>query len=376
VIDLVMLLRLAVGLGGYYIFNARMRTCMLRGRAEAPLTSTQLDVSLIVPARNEAANLPALLTSIAALQPAPREVIVVDDHSTDDTAAIAASFGARVVSPGPLPVGWVGKAWACAAGAAEASSSVLLFTDADTVHSKDLLGRAAAALEGRRADLVSVLPTHLAVSVWERFQGIFQLLTLIAGGAGCERMRGERCFCIGQYLLIRRAAYARIGGHAAVRHRVAEDIGMAWLIERFGLRFELVRAPGALKVRMYPEGLGAFIRGWRRNFREGMRTAGLIGTFETGLVIGWLLDVPRWFVQACWSGNAASIVLATAAGLVTWATIAYWQREAGAFRARHALGYPALTLLFVWISCLAVADRALRRPVAWRGRSIPLDELQ
>ena len=373
--DYVTLLRVTVGLLGYAVFNVRMRSVMLAGRAEATSTARQLDVSLIIPARNEARNLPSLLTSVAAFDPAPREVIVVDDHSTDDTAAIAASFGVRVVSPGPLPTGWLGKSWACAAGAAEASSSVLLFTDADTVHSPSLLGRTAAALQERKADLVSVLPTHVAVSAWERFQGIFQLLVLVAAGAGSEGARRERRFCIGQYLLIRRDAYERIGGHAAVRHRVAEDLGMAWLIERCGLRFELVRAPGGLNVRMYPEGLGAFIRGWRRNFREGIPTAGVAGTFETVLVLGWLLDVPRWFLQAVWSGDARSLGLATAALGVTWLTVVRWQREVGTFRAREALAYVAFALLFVWVSCLALLDRALGRPVAWRGRSIRAEEL-
>src|ERR1700709_1686017 len=83
-------------------------------------------------------------------------------------------------------------------------------------------------------------------------------------------LSGERRFCIGQYLLVRRTAYDRIGGHAALRPRGAEDLAMARLVDEQGLSFVLVCAPGTLRVRMYPEGIRAFIRGWRRNFREGI----------------------------------------------------------------------------------------------------------
>jgi 4,4'-diaponeurosporenoate glycosyltransferase len=373
--DIVPLIQVAIGVAGFSIFNLRLRRVSRTDEREPPVTWQREDVSLIVPARNEAANLPPLLGSIAALEPAPAEVIVVDDHSTDETAAIASSFGVRVVTPAELPAGWLGKPWACAAGAASARSALLLFTDADTVHAPNLLGRAMNAMQARQADLVSVLPSHSVVASWERFQGIFQLLLLVAARAGSERMRGERCFCIGQYLLVRRSAYERIGGHAAVRQRVAEDLGMAHLIERHGLRFALLHAPGALEVRMYPEGLGAFVAGWRRNFREGIRTAGAGGSLETVLVLGWLLGVPWWLVQASWTGNYPSLALAACAALLTCVTIAHWQRHVGAFRARDAFAYPVFVFLFVLISILALADHAFRRPVAWRGRSVSTDEL-
>jgi len=369
------LVRVAIGVCGFLIFNLRLRKAFYSSLRERPSSSRRLDVSIVVPARDEAGNLPSLLNTVAALDPGPAEVIVVDDHSSDDTAAIATSFGVRVVVPEQLPAGWVGKPWACAAGAAAASSSLLLFTDADTVHSPDLLSRATQALEDREADLVSVLPSHLVVATWERFQGIFQLLLLVAARAGSARARGERCFCIGQFLLVRRAAYERVGGHAAVRNRVAEDLGMAHLIERHGLRFALLHAAGALRVRMYPRGLQSFVSGWRRNFREGMRAAGVSGILETVLVLGWLLDVPRWLLQACWSQNHLSMGLAIFASALTCFTIARWQRQVGAFRARDAVAYPVFTLLFVLISGLALADHILRKPVTWRGRSTAADEL-
>jgi 4,4'-diaponeurosporenoate glycosyltransferase len=369
------LFRAAVAAAGFYIFNARMLTS-LRPRPSAPRVSgKQLGVSLIIPARNEAGNLPALLRSIRALDPAPGEVIVVDDHSTDGTALIAAQFGARVIAAPPLPKGWLGKPWACTAGAAAASCPLLLFTDADTVHAPDSLGRAVAALEAENAALVSILPEHIAVALWEKLQGIFQLLLLVATRAGASGAHGERCFCIGQYLLIRRSSYERIGGHFALRNRVAEDLGMARLVEQQGLRFCLLRRPGALRVRMYPDGLTAFVKGWRRSFREGMQAAGASGACETALVVAWLLDVPRWLVEVLSAAHYRESAVALCALFVSCLNIAYWQRHVGAFKARSALAYPVFALLFVWVTGLALFDAILRRPVAWKGRSIPADDL-
>ncbi len=371
---LLVLFRAAAGVVGFFVFNARMRTALrVHVKSLPTAVSKAAQVSVIIPARNEASNLPSLLASISALQHAPFEVIVVDDHSTDETAAVAASFGARVVKPGPLPAGWVGKQWACAAGAAVATGRLLLFTDADTVHAPELLGLTVSALESQAADLVSVLPAHAAVSRWEKLQGVFQLLLLVATRAGAASAGGERCFCIGQYLLIRRSAYESIGGHTAIRHRVAEDLAMARLIEERGLRFALVHAPGALRVRMYPDGLAAFVAGWRRNFREGMRAAGVSGVLETALVLAWLLDTPRWLVETCLQADHTLTLLAVAAFSTSCFAIARWQRHVGSFRDRTAIAYPLFALLFVLISCLALVDRALRRPVAWKGRSIPAD---
>jgi hypothetical protein len=328
-------------------------------------------VSIIVPARNEATNLPALLASLARLEPAPLEIIVVDDDSSDGTGELARRAGARVVRPGPRPAGWLGKPWACAAGAAVARGDWLLFTDADTVHAPDSLATAAGAAATTGAGLVSVVPAHVAVAPWEHLQGVFHLLLAIATRAGAGARAGERRFCIGQYLLFSRACYEGVGGHAAVRDRVAEDLAFAALATRAGQRYQLVGVPGLVQVRMYPGGLSDFIAGWRRNFREGVRSAGPGGVLELTMVLGWLLGAPLWTALALARGSVAGLV----AGALAWALAAVEiaRRQRGVLaapRAATALAFPLFAALFAVVTVLATLDVLRRAPVSWKGRRI------
>jgi hypothetical protein len=239
------------------------------------------------------------------------------------------------------------------------------------VHAPDSLGRAVARLEATRADLLSVMPTHRAVSIWERLQGVFQLLLLVATRAGDDRSAGERQFAIGQYLLFRRATYERLGGHHLVRQRVAEDLLFARAARDAG-GYALLYAPGTLWVRMYPEGLRAFLRGWRRNFREGLRFAGAGGVLEIVCIVGWLLGLPVALAGALSDGAKLSATVYGVATLATVFDIARRQRVVGDLPAWGALGYPLMILAFVWCTVAAIYDELTNQPVLWRGRRIQL----
>lgn len=329
-----------------------------------------VDVSVIVPARNEAHNLPPLLQSLRALKPAPREVIVVDDHSSDGTGDIARQFGARVVTPPPLPADWNGKPWACHAGAHIATGEYLLFTDADTVHAPTSLGRALGRMQRDRLDMVSMVPNHLINRFWERLQGVFHLLLLIATGAGRSISRGERRFSIGQYLLFTRAAYQRIDGHTGVRSRIAEDLALARLIVDSGGDIGVEFCPRLLFVRMYPEGLSSFIKGWRRSFFEGMASAGVLATLEITAVIGWLLGVPLLAIAGVAFGQPMLILASGALYLATALEIARQQRHIGAFSVASAALYPGFVVIFIIVSSLAVFSRLRGTDVHWKGRRV------
>ncbi len=365
---------LGLAAGGVLVWTRRLGAL---DRAAGPADARPLPfprVSVIVPARNEAHNLPALLASLAALDPAAAQIIVVDDHSSDGTGELARVAGATVVTPDELPPGWIGKPWACARGAAAAEGELLLFTDADTVHAPDSLGRAVARLEAAGADLLSLTPTHVSTSFWEKLQGVFQLLLLVAtraGGAAAQRTSGERDFAIGQYLLFRRDAYQRLGGHTFVHARVAEDLLFARGVRDAGGRYALLHAPGTMRVRMYPEGFRAFLRGWRRNFREGLRSAGALAVLEIALVFAWLLGLPLALAGALAGGDGVHVAVLAPLVVLTVAEVARRQRVVGALPWWGSLGYPLMLLAFVWCTLLGAWDRARNAPVVWRGRRIP-----
>src|ERR1700756_1721531 len=131
--------------------------------------SAKPEVSVIVPARNEEASLGTCLESLVSQSGVDFETIVVNDHSTDRTREIAASFpGVRIIEAGPLPQGWTGKNNAVACGALQARGEWLLFTDADTVHLPGSLARAVAEAQDNNAELLSYSPEQIAVTFWER----------------------------------------------------------------------------------------------------------------------------------------------------------------------------------------------------------------
>ncbi len=250
-------------------------------------------VSVIVPARDEAENIAACLATIVASSYPRRELIVVDDRSADGTLEIAHAIAERsdvpveVVEGEPLPPGWIGKPWACWQGVARARGELLAFTDADTRHEDELLGRAVGALADSGADLLSVAPRQLMVGFWEKLllPHVFALLWLRwRDPAAVQRARRPRdALAGGQFILVRRAAYDRAGGHAAVRGEVVEDLALAQRVVAAGGRLYLGIAEELIETRMY-RSLRQILEGWTKNLAAGSRLAA--GAFLRPLVPG------------------------------------------------------------------------------------------
>lgn len=238
-------------------------------------------VSIIVPARNEAPRLPALLRSLHSLDGVDYEIIVVDDASQDETAAVARTHGASVLRVAGPPAGWSGKCYACHVGAEAATGEWLLFTDADTVHGPQSLRRALGA-----PGLTSLLARQRCQSFWERLLLPYAYALYFAGAARANQPGGTD-IANGQYLLFDRSTYRRIGGHAAVRGSVIEDVELARRVRAVGRQVRLFRAEEELEVRMYTD-LSSLWEGLSKNAfrfvchspRSGIRTA------LTGLLLG------------------------------------------------------------------------------------------
>jgi len=255
------------------------------------------DVSVLVPARDEEDRIRACLASLATQQPPVREIILLDDRSTDRTAAIARELGFReepggrfrLIQGEALPVGWVGKNWAChqLSRAADPSSGHLLFTDADTIHGPGCVATALAHSRSSRADLLSLWPDQITGTWAERlviplgyllFMAFhpFALLGWLQADPARARRRvfNRQCLALlgaanGQFLLFRRETYEVLGGHEAMKDHLVEDIAFGRRVaSRTGEGMRLVNADGIhlLRCRMYTDFTGVW-EGFSKNLR-------------------------------------------------------------------------------------------------------------
>jgi glycosyltransferase involved in cell wall biosynthesis len=225
------------------------------------------ELSIIVPARNEEASLGDCLESLTAQTGVAFEIIVVDDGSADRTREIAQSFAkVRVISAAPLPDGWTGKNNAVVAGAKEARAPWLLFTDADTVHLPGSLARALDEAKREGADLLSYSPEQLVVTFAERAV-MPVVFAELAAKYPPQKVREQNSGIVaanGQYLLVRRAAYDAVGGHAAVATEILEDVALARLFRNKGKHVYFRYGGDAVRARMY-RNWSQIRDGWTKN---------------------------------------------------------------------------------------------------------------
>ncbi|MGA8430952.1 MAG: glycosyltransferase family 2 protein [Candidatus Sulfotelmatobacter sp.] len=224
-------------------------------------------VSVIVPARNEEACLADCLASLLAQTGVTFEIIVVDDHSTDRTREIAASFsGVRVIDASPLPAGWTGKNNAVAAGAQIARGEWLLFTDADTVHLPGSLARSVSEAKQHDVALLSYSPAQIVKTFWEKavMPVIFSELALRYRPSDVNDPNSRMAAANGQYILIRRDVYTALRGHAAIAGDLLEDVALARRVKESGKRIFFRYGGDAVRTRMY-RNFAQLREGWTKN---------------------------------------------------------------------------------------------------------------
>jgi glycosyltransferase involved in cell wall biosynthesis len=228
-------------------------------------TKGAVEVSVIVPARNEEASLAACLGSLAGQRPVSYEIIVVDDHSTDRTRAIAEQFGVTVLEADPLPSGWSGKCNACWAGARAAQGKWLLFTDADTKHSPVSIVAGLREAQEHDAALLSYSPKQDVHSLAEHalMPLIFAELAVTFRPKEVSDPASPAAAANGQYLLVRRDAYDAVGGHAAIAKAILEDVELAKRVKAagYGLQFRYGEVVRTRMYRTFPQ----LWEGWTKN---------------------------------------------------------------------------------------------------------------
>jgi len=361
--DLVVATLLLAGLVGSAWLLRDLRTLRRGGAHRAEAAS----VSVVVPARDEAATLPALLESLHGLTVRVGEVVVVDDDSRDATAAVARAAGATVLPAGEPPAGWTGKAWACHVGAQATSGDLLLFLDADTRLAPDALD-GLVEVHDQHGGLVSVQPFHAVVRPYEQLSAYFNAVGVLASGV-FRRHPAGRPMAFGPCLLTSRADYERAGGHAAVRAEILDDVQLAVAYRRADLPVRCCAGGRSVWMRSYPGGLRQLAAGWTKNFASGASAAAPGPTLATVAWVSAHHAVAVGAVLALADGSPALWALA-------WVVVA-WQlrsvlRRLGSFRWWTWALFPVCLLGFDLIFARSLAHTAVRRSVRWRGRDVPL----
>lgn len=332
-------------------------------------------VSILIPARDEAPNIAAAVKGALAQQGVTVEVIVLDDNSTDDTAAIVTALALndsriRLVRGASLPAGWNGKQHACHQLAAAASHPMLFFVDADVRLSPDAAARLQGHMVARDLALVSGFP-HQITGTFGEVLVIPQIMVVLLGYLPfpAARLRpSDPRFAAGcgQLMMARAQAYVQAGGHAAFRQRMHDGLNLPRNIRRGGGRTDIVDATPLAACRMYQTWDDVW-SGFAKNATEGMATPRALPVWTVllggGHVLPWLLLPVSLLAELPLSAalSAAAIVVVMAAR----ALLALRTRQPVLSVVLHPVGVLA-TLAIQW-SALGAARRG--RQAVWRGRS-------
>src|SRR5580658_7350481 len=355
---------------------------------DQPEPEELIELTVIVPARNEEDCLGACLGSLIAQSEEifelgkDWEVVVVDDHSIDRTREIAAkiaagSAGMTVLEAGKLEKGWTGKANAIWTAAKKAHGRWLLFTDADTIHEPGNLRRAIHEAIRHKVGMLSYSPKQIVSGLVQRslMPLVFCELSLAYPPAKVSDPNQRIAAANGQFLLVEREAYRRIGGHPSVADRVLEDVELAGLAKRRKVGLHFRYADDAVSTRMYRSTL-AMIEGWTKNLALLFNNA-LALAFWRALDIALLIGLP-WLAIELWNAHFTARSLQwLAAG---WVLILLWLRNLVRFYTRVAksnfrfidcalapMGLP----LFVVLLYRSWFQHKVFKRVSWKGRTYP-----
>jgi chlorobactene glucosyltransferase len=362
------------------LITALVNSLTVRRFDQYPRTGRTLRVSVLVPARNEGCNIEACVTSLLKQDYPDFEVIVLNDHSTDDTLNILTRLAGqdsrlRFLEGHPLPDGWLGKHWACHQLDRAATGELILFVDADTRHTPDMLMDSVSALLAEGADLVTAFPREEVVTWGERLLvpvigfGIFTFIPIRL----VQKLRlAALSVTIGQFMLFRRAAYDAVGGYEAVRAEIVDDMVLGRRIISSGLEWRLMDGTRHVSCRMY-RGFWEAVGGFSKS---------LFAVFDHRILpylIGWLLVgtvfiapvvalVSRWVRAPLTSIPVEYAAVAVVLSITLW-MIAYRRFK---FPAYQVFYYPLSLALFLAVVARSFFETATGT-ATWKDR--PLDRV-
>jgi Glycosyltransferase like family 2 len=331
-------------------------------------------VSILIPARNEAASIAASVTAALASQSVDVDVVVLDDHSSDRTGDIvrqlaAAHAGVRYLVSDPLPSGWNGKQHACYQLVQQARFQRIVFVDADVRLQPDAIQRLIRYQEARQVALLSAFP-HQQTGTWLEKWIVPLMHFVLLGYLPFSRMRASAhpayAAGCGQLFMTTKDAYHQAGTHAAIRQSRHDGLKLPRAFRAAGLTTDVVDGTELAECRMY-HSAGEVVQGVLKNALEGIANPKLIWLFTILLLGGSVLPA----ITLIWS-IAASHLMGSILS-VTGVIIGHAPRAIAAVRFRQPLAgvlcHSLSVTIFIALQWIALLNHVRGRQVAWRGRT-------
>ena len=365
----------------YLAIVSKHREFFLETDTYPPAPQNSPLVSILIPARNEERNIGNCLESLCNLDYPRYEVLVIDDRSTDRTASIVQDFARRdsrirLIRNQELKDSWTGKNYALFKGQARARGQWLLFSDADTVHAPESLSQSLQFAQGRGLEMITLLPNLIGESFWEKLlQPIGGAILMISFPLHKSNNPGSPvAFANGQYILIARTLYDRIGTHEALKGCFLEDIAMAKAAKSLEAPTMVVPSPNLYQTRMY-KNFREIWHGWSRIYYYIFEKHFLrLLTNIVGIILISLLPVFALIVLAgswLWLGGLSSYSLsllgvAVAQIVVMRLTVFRYYRLSGC-NPYYSILNPIGCVIMIGILTDSILKIFSKKGMTWRG---------
>ncbi|QDV27585.1 glycosyltransferase [Aureliella helgolandensis] len=358
-------------------FQRALQMIQWTNRPQNP-AECQTSVSVIVPARNEEKDICSGLHSILEQSGVNLEVLVINDHSSDQTGEIADSMAAKdgrltVLHDPLLQPGWLGKANAMQTASKRADGEYLLFSDADIQHAPDCFRTALAEFEHRQLDFLSLLPSVQCVSLWENINIPMYMggMALLIGPAMADPQKPDSLGA-GAFMLIRATAFHAVGGYESLKGEMLDDVGMAKLLKREGYRVDFHAAPDLLTVRLFKGNHDAFW-GTTKNILAGLNGRTWFAPIALVLPIVVFWPAPAAFAYGIATGSFGLALIGAATYLYQYGNL-FPSRCILAFHRGKTLLFPLVAVVVFCCVLRALYFKICRGSIVWRKRVIRVAE--
>ncbi len=361
------IIRLAAGLAAVIVGFLVFRSLPAPSASSGNPTDLPF-LSIIIPARNEENRIVPLLQSLREQRFRHFEILVVDDDSSDKTAALAAGLGAKVLhNPG------AGKSSACWYGAEQAEGSWLLFLDADTRFvDADGLTRLLRFYQEKGARGITALqPFHTVERLYEQLSVVFNIIVVV--GMNLFTVWGSRFRTAGSFgpcILCNRDDYFASGGHQKIEGAIMDDLALGQAFLEQDLPVCCLGGKGVISLRMYPESLGSLIEGWCKSFAVGSKSTHPLVML---MVIFWIagsFTAAGALISSLVAQNPAAILLSGILYALYVVQTAWFAGRVGSFKKAIFVVYPIWFCFFIGIYFYSFIRVNVFHSVNWKGRKI------